>query len=44
MMNRGTLLYLASLVTVWQVAVSGESSGSKGFARIWVLWTLNKTK
>lgn len=42
--KRHILIYLASLVTVWQVAVSGESSGSEGFAWIWVLWALNNHK
>lgn len=42
--SRDILVYLASLVTVWQVAVSGESSGSERFAWIWVLWTLKKSR
>lgn len=34
------LVYLASLLAVREVAVSGEPTGSEGFAWIWVLWAL----
>lgn len=38
--KRGIDAYLASLLAVREVAVSGEPAGSEGFAWIWVLWAL----
>lgn len=37
----GVLAYLASLLTVREVAVSGEPTGSERFAWIWMLWALD---
>lgn len=42
--QREILVYLAALFTVREVAVSGEPTGSEGFAWIWVLWALNQQK
>lgn len=36
----GVLAYLASLLAVREVAVSGEPTGSERFAWIWMLWAL----
>lgn len=38
------LVYLASLLAVREVAVSGEPTGSEGFSWIWVLWALKRAK
>lgn len=38
--ERRVIVYLASLLAVREVAVSGEPAGSEGFAWIWVLWAL----
>lgn len=42
--QREILVYLASLFAVREVTVSGEPTGSEGFAWIWVLWALNHQK
>lgn len=36
----GSVIYLASLLAVREIAVSGEPAGSEWFAWIWVLWSL----
>lgn len=42
--REGWILYLATFLAVREVAMSGEPSGSEGFAWIRMLWTLNNNK
>lgn len=39
---RGTSANLASFLAVWEVAVSGEASGSEGLPWVWMLWSLKE--
>lgn len=36
----GDCVYLASFLAVWEVAVSGKASGSKGLPWVRMLWSL----